>query len=65
MNQETSSVLGLTTHTFYKRIAHGELDSYKVGNARRITREALERLRSGGRQRNAHAPITTSQSIAQ
>ena len=45
---EVSSILGVTNPTVYKLMARGELDSYKVGNARRITRESLERLRGGG-----------------
>ena len=45
---EASSVLNCTNPTTYKLIARGDLDSYKVGRARRVTRESVQRLRSGG-----------------
>jgi len=47
---ETCSLLGVTAPSIYKLIALGELDSYKIGRARRITGESIQRLRSGGKR---------------
>lgn len=44
---ETSAALNVTNPTIYKMIARGDLDSYTVGRARRITQESIQRLRSG------------------
>ena len=44
---EACSILNVTNPTVYKLIAQGQLDSYKVGRSRRITRESLQRLRQG------------------
>jgi excisionase family DNA binding protein len=44
---EACSILNVTNPTVYKLIARGQLDSYKVGRSRRITRESLQRLRQG------------------
>lgn len=47
---DTAHVLGVTAPTIYKLIGRGELDSYKAGNARRITGQSIDRLRSGGKK---------------
>ncbi|MCG7984747.1 MAG: helix-turn-helix domain-containing protein [Candidatus Thiodiazotropha lotti] len=44
---QTSAILGLTAPSIYKLINRGVLASYKAGNARRITSESVEALRSG------------------
>ena len=44
---EVSGMFGVTNPTVYKMLARGELDSYKVGRAQRITAESIERLRNG------------------
>ncbi|MCB1751015.1 MAG: helix-turn-helix domain-containing protein [Gammaproteobacteria bacterium] len=48
---ETCTILNVTAPTVYKLIATGELDGYKVGRARRITGESIQRLRTGMRKR--------------
>jgi excisionase family DNA binding protein len=43
---ETCALLGVTPPTVYKLMASGQLNGYRVGNRRRITRASLEKLRS-------------------
>jgi len=46
---ETGGVLRVSNPTVYKLIAHGELESYTVGRARRVKGDSIERLRNGGK----------------
>lgn len=45
--QETCAILRCTAPTVYRLLERGELKSYTVGRARRITQESLEKLRRG------------------
>jgi excisionase family DNA binding protein len=40
--EEAARMLGVSRATLYKLVMHGEIDSFKVGNARRIAIAALE-----------------------
>lgn len=44
---ETCTAINTTAPTVYKLLNQGILEGYKVGRSRRITRESVERLRSG------------------
>lgn len=44
---ETASLLSVSTDTVLRRIAAGQLPSFKVGGARRIPYSAVEALMSG------------------
>lgn len=45
---QAAAIFGVTTQAIYKMMNRGELDSYKAGRARRIKRESIEKIRSGG-----------------
>ena len=47
---ETCTILNCTNPTVYALMGRGDLDGYKVGRARRITGESIQRLRSGGKR---------------
>ena len=44
---ETCAILNVTSPTIYKMLGRGELEGYKAGRSRRITRESVQRLRTG------------------
>jgi len=44
---ETCALLRVTAPTVYKMLNRGDLVGYKAGRSRRITRDSIERLRSG------------------
>ncbi|WP_394707565.1 helix-turn-helix domain-containing protein [Sedimenticola selenatireducens] len=46
---ETCTWLNCTPPTVYKLLASGDLEGYKIGRSRRITRESIQRLRSGNK----------------
>ncbi|MCP4996416.1 MAG: helix-turn-helix domain-containing protein [Gammaproteobacteria bacterium] len=45
---QSVQILQISRATGYRMICRGELDSYLVGKSRRIRRESIDRLRSGG-----------------
>ena len=45
---EACTLLDVTPPTIYKLLNRGELKGYKVGRARRITFESIQKLRAGG-----------------
>lgn len=53
---EVCAILNVSPPTIYKLMNRGELESYLVGRARRITRESIERVRKGGRGAAPTAP---------
>ena len=48
--QEACAILNITSPTLYKLIGRGQIGSYKIGRARRINGESLQRFRNGGKR---------------
>ena len=44
---EVCTIFGVTPPVIYKLLNRGDLIGYKVGRARRITRESVDRVRAG------------------